>query len=265
MKPLSNSEAALALVAKRRIVANSPLKAILAERLEEGLPPSRRPLSKTDKEALQRVRESKARLRAQGSPLAGKREAPDYLPTPQRMAKGELEEDIDPAWGRRYRPGPNIVEREKGKLGGDEVEWAFEQLIEDAFAMDVTNVTINYNSAGSRSSGSRLGGLGAAQADKLLRYHRYNAVLDKLTTRSRRIVEWVLFPRDSTHAPMSFEELGRWLAPYYKDPHALRMLGKGRFIGLGDELVKHYTEYNLETRVAELRVKDMRTISGGGR
>lgn len=179
-------------------------------------------------------------------------------PTPERLAKGDVQATIDPVDGRRYGPRKNVVDHYVGKWD-PAMEVAFMRLVEDSRAADVTGVTIDYFASGSRSAGGKMGGLGAATARKIQAFHYYQFVMDRVPPRARRVLDWLLLPRDASDRPMELEDVGRWLFPHFKDRTSLRMLGLGYFLATGDKLVSLYAHLDMETSVAR-RIKQDQEI-----
>ena len=176
-------------------------------------------------------------------------------PTPERLAKGDIAATIDPVDGRRYGPRQSVVDRYRGKWN-EEMEWAFDRLVEDSRAGDITNVTMNFDATGTRAAGSKLGGLGNAHWLRIEKYNRFQFVMDHMPPRFRRVAEWLLIPRDANDKPMALEDVGRWIFPHFKDATSLRMLGIGYLLACGDKLVSLYAHWDMETRVAEIRYRE---------
>lgn len=187
------------------------------------------------------------------------------MPTPQRIQKRDVEykRNVD-GDTMAYKPKRDVLETYKDKWQ-PEMEVAFHLFASDAEAAvkSGASVTMNYGGAGGASSpATRFGGLGAAHVEQIAKYHRFNWVMDRLTGRSRRVCEFILLgSKDGTLATATLEEVGRWIFPHLKDKNSSRMIGLGRFLGCGDELVKLYGDFQLEHRFAEARVKTMRTVN----
>lgn len=194
-----------------------------------------------------------------------KAERERVAPTPQRMAKRDIEarKHDDEKEGRslRYQPKQDLLKQYKSKWV-PEMEWAFYRLVDDAQASEVRNVTMNYDRSGGSAPGCRIGGVGAAMAEQIERFSRFNWVMDRLTGRSRRVCEYLLLgSKDGTISTASLEEVGHWLFPHFKDKNNLRMIALGRFLGCGDELIRLYSHYDMENKFKEARTSQMRTVN----
>jgi hypothetical protein len=182
-------------------------------------------------------------------------------PTRHRIAKGDIHFGKVEGEGMRFKPRTDVLRSYKGKWL-PEMEVAFYRLVDDAEGAEVTNTTMNLNSSGSRgSAATRLGGLGAAHAEKIEKYGRLSYVMDRLPPRARRVCEWILLGqmRDTGH-PVSLEEVGRWIFPHISDPRSSKMLGLGYFIATGEALVALYNHYDMEHRFHSARVQT-RTVN----
>jgi hypothetical protein len=188
-----------------------------------------------------------------------KAERERVAPTPQRIAKRDIEsrkhDDESEGRGLRYQPKQDILKLYKNKWV-PEMEWAFYRLVDDAQATAVKNVTMNYDRAGVSSPATRMGGIGAAHAEQIEKFYRFNWVVDRLTGRSRKVCEFLLLgSKDGTIATATLEEVGHWLFPHFKDKNNLRMIALGRFLGAGDELIRLYTHFDMEHRFKEAYVR----------
>jgi len=181
-------------------------------------------------------------------------------PTQHRIAKGDIHFGKVEGEGMRYKPRTDVLRLYKGKWM-PEMEVAFYRLVDDAEASEVTHVTMNLNSSGSRGTGSRMGGIGAAHAEKIEKFGRFQYVMDRLPPRARRVCEWLLLGqmKDAGH-PVNLEDVGRWIFPHIADPRSSKMLGLGYFLATGEALVALYAHYDMEHRFRGARVST-RTVS----
>lgn len=247
---------------RAKVVANSPLKKLRNDLQREGrlgagmvLPP-RSKKSRPNRDHVAEICAYADRM---------KREA-DVGPTPERLAKGDTRR-VEPEKDERksivkYGPKKDLIDEYKGEWR-PEGEAALRRLKEDSTGADVTGVTLNYNSAGGGSYGSRAGGMINAHWTKIEKYERFCYAMDRLPARGRRIMEWLIIPREASEQTMrDLEDVGRWLFPHFKNPHGLRMLGLGYVIAVADKLVDLYVHWDMERQV-ERRIKNERTISNG--
>jgi hypothetical protein len=203
-----------------------------------------------------RIADHERKVQAKADWIREQAERENAKPTPQRIAKKDIEsrhhEDSN---GMRYQPKQDVLKQYKGEWL-PEMEVAFYRLADDAQAASVSNVTMNYERSGGGSAGSRIGGMGAAHAEQITRFHRFNWIMDRLTPRSRRVIEFLLLgSRDGTVSPATLREVGLWVFPHITDKTSSKMIGLGRFLGCGDELVKLYGDFDLGQRFHEVRTR----------
>lgn len=176
-------------------------------------------------------------------------------PTYERLRKGDVKRTVVKGEGIRYRPRQDVVKRYSQKWR-PEAEIAFMQLVADAEAADVKNITINYMASGGRSAGDRMGGLGNAHASKIAALNRFTEVMESLPPRLQSLCKWLVLGECLTdgRAP-TLEDVGRYLFGHLTDKRSCEMLGLGAMIATGDVLVAAYYRYNIGHRFAEARVR----------
>jgi hypothetical protein len=188
-------------------------------------------------------------------------ERENAAPTVERMRKGDVRRAVVKGEGIRYVPRKDVVKQYSQKWR-PEAEVAFMQLVADAEAADVRNVTINYMASGGRSAGDRMGGLGNAHISKIAAFNRYNEVMESLPPRLQSLVKWLVLGECLTdgRAP-TLEDVGRYIFGHITDKRSCEMLGLGALIATGDMLVTAYSRFNIGYRFAEARVRQAREIN----
>lgn len=232
-------------------IESTPEQKRLAQRLYE----------KRQAEDRKRAAEERERIARQAEWDQRKAEREAGQPTKQRLEKGDIEKEVVKYLGVRHRPKPTSYEQYRERMT-DDMQFVFNQLVEDAATADVKNVTLNYDRSGSRSAGDRMGGLGAAHLKKIEAFHRYNYMMERLTPRLRSVVKWLVIGEalsDGTR-PTS-EDVGRYIIGWWRDKTSCRVAGLTAMSIAGEILVEAFHAYNMDQRFRQARVREMRAVN----
>lgn len=182
------------------------------------------------------------------------------LPTPERLAKGDVGQHIIRGEGRKFRT-KSPVEHYSGQWPSD-VEHAFVQYIKTAHAKDRVAVTISYNSNGGGSGHGRLGGLGNVQDATRDAYEEYHFVRDRMTQEAVQIMDWLVLElrTEATARVIGLEDVGQRLFPSIKDKATRRGIAVGALLMAGKELSRCMRLFKVLSGDRK-REREMRTLN----
>lgn len=200
--------------------------------------------------AVDRVRDSRARLEIQSAPKKYRRGPPVSLapinePTQEWKTRyaGQIEtrrvsSDIREK-GYRVR---HVMEQHGDKFSLD-MRDATARFLEDSQWHERIKVA-DWNSNGGGSSGSRLGGIGNVPQMIREAHHRFDWIDQRLDPGLRAVSEYlILRVRSHTNdAPFSLEDFGRYMFPGERDKRSLECLARGAVWCFGGHLVWLYKQ-----------------------
>lgn len=193
--------------------------------------------------AVQKVRESRARIAMQSGAVVDDEEAGTMRPTGARMAKGDVGQHIVRGEGRRYKT-KTPVEHYSGQWPSH-VEAAFTCFVFDSEAGEYGRVTINYGGTGGGVPGSRLGGLGNALDRQRDAHERYCWVRDRLSPDALETLDsLVLQLKEDAHST-NLESFGQHLFPSIRDKATRRGISIGALRVAGDQLAMLYRKFGV--------------------
>lgn len=167
------------------------------------------------------------------------------VPTPERMAKGDVGQHVIRNEGRKFRT-KSPVEHYSGQWPAD-VEQSFLAYVMDAHTKDRVQVTISYDSNGGGRGGAKLGGLGNVHDTVRDAYERFHWVRDRLTEGSVQVLDWLVLElrNEATARAVTLEDAGQRMFPGIRDRATRRGIAIGRLLGAGDELARLYRLYRV--------------------
>jgi hypothetical protein len=179
------------------------------------------------------------------------------MPTPERLAKGDVGQHIIPGEGRKFRT-KSPVEHYSGQWPAD-VEQAFLAYVLDAHAKDRVAVTISYNGNGGSRGSAKLGGLGNVHDAVRDAFERFEWVRDRLTLGSVQILDWLVLElrHEATARSVNLEDAGQRLFPAIRDKATRRGIALGRLLGAGDELAKLYRLFRVLSHEPRQQMRDV--------
>lgn len=246
-KPLSKEEAAQKLMRMRapnttRLAAPEAARALHEDMRRRG---SLKPGVTVDQitVAVQRVRESKARIALQTTPSQDDEEEGTMRPTGARLAKGDVGQHIVRGEGRRYKT-KTPVEHYSGQWPSH-VEAAFTCFVFDSEAGEYGRVTINYGGTGGGVPGSRLGGLGNALDRQRDAHERYCWVRDRLSPDALETLDSLVLQLKEDARSTNLESFGQHLFPSIRDKATRRGISIGALRVAGDQLAMLYRKFGV--------------------
>lgn len=179
------------------------------------------------------------------------------MPTPERLAKGDVGQHIIRGEGRKFRT-KSPVEHYSGQWPSD-IEHAFVNFIRDAHTKDRECVTISYNGNGGGSGHGRIGGLGDVQKATRDAYERFHWVRDRLTIGALQVLDWLVLElrNDPAARSLNLEDAGARLFPSIKDKATRRGIAIGRLLGAGDELAALYRKFRVLSHEPKPQMKEI--------
>jgi hypothetical protein len=208
--------------------------------------------------AVQRVRESKARIALQTPPVSPDEEADTMRPTGARMAKGDIGQHMVRGEGRRYKT-KTPVEHYSGQWPSH-VEAAFTCFVFDSEVGEYGRVTINYGGTGGGVPGSRLGGLGNALDRQRDAHERYCWVRERLSPDALQTLDsLVLQIREDAHS-MNLESFGQHLFPAIRDKATRRGISIGALRVAGDQLAMLYRKFAVLSYAPKTELRDITPV-----
>jgi hypothetical protein len=193
--------------------------------------------------AVQRVRESRARIALQSAPVDDGEEAETMRPTGARMAKGDVGQHIVRGEGRRFKT-KSPVEHYSGQWPSH-VEAAFTCFVFDSEAGEYGRVTINYGGTGGGVPGSYLGGLGNALDRQRDAHERYCWVRDRLSPDALQTLDSLVLQLKEDARSTNLESFGQQLFPMIKDKATRRGISIGALRLAGDQLAMLYRKFGV--------------------
>jgi hypothetical protein len=221
------------------------------------------------------ARQAKSRLEDQANPLAGKQEARDDRPTPERLKRGDLVQ--------RPLHGPDgfvvshnyVSNFDVQKLSNSwppSVAGAYALFVRDACKLGITRVSMNYERIGGPVSNGTFGIAIETDEDYQATADRHDFIMRKLHTFDAtgdmsvaEVLNFVLCHVESvrlgTDRVKSWADVGRLFEPGYKDEATSKAHARSAFNVLGRFMAGCYLEffaiYGGEMRKARVRTREV--------